>query len=253
MLFINKLNSYFVVASFSEVISFFRKQLKEKKSLIFLPFSLNDFVNSEKDNLDLVYKEVDFATTDGMPVVLYFSLLNYLNKLGLSKIDRIYGPDLMESLLSNDSKFKHFFCGTTEDTLSRLEKRIRLKNKNIKIVGSYDPPFSEVGFYKNMVLDQVKRAKADILWIGLSSPKQVELAAFIKSKHKNIKIFCVGAAFDFLSGTKKQAPSFMQKTGFEWLFRMLTEPRLLKRYLFNIPCFLIKKSGTKLLQSFNSR
>ena len=247
MLFTNKFNSSFLVASFSEVTSFLRKQLSLKKSFIVLPYSLNDFYNSEKDYLNnKFYKDIDFATTDGMPLVFYFSFINKLKNLGVKKIDRVYGPDLMEEILSNDKKFKHFLCGTNENTLVKLEQELCDLNKKIKIVGSYDPPFAEVNFYKKMVLEKVKKSGAEVLWIGLSSPKQVELASFIKKNHKNIKIFCVGAAFDFLAGTKKQAPKIMQKVGLEWFFRMLTEPRLLRRYLINIPSFILRKLLKKL-------
>ena len=82
--------------------------------------------------------------------------------------------------------------------------------------------------------------KPDFIWIGIGSPKQLAIADWLKNHSQGVKIFCVGAAFDFISGQKKQAPLWMQKNSLEWLFRLLNEPkRLWKRYLVIIPKYLL--------------
>lgn len=90
------------------------------------------------------------------------------------------------------------------------------------------------------MLDVIRRSKTTVLWIGLSSPKQVQLALRWRSKLPGVSIMCVGAAFDFVAQAKPSAPQWMKQLGLEWLFRLVTEPqRLWKRYLVDVPVFLV--------------
>lgn len=237
---VKKFGFNFLLGSFSENLLFLKKVLKKKGSLIVLPTSLNDLRQREKINS--FYDEVDIATTDGMPFVFLFRFLKTWNSWKVKRIERTYGPDLMSTILLEDKKYCHFFYGTNKENISSLVSLLKKKNPNLKIVGNISPAFKSAEDLLPEVLEVIKRTKAEVLWIGLSSPKQVQLAALIKKNHPNIKIFCVGAAFDFLSGNKKQAPLWMRKLGLEWFFRFLTEPkRLWRRYLLEIPAFLLKK------------
>ena len=238
---IKKFKFNFLLGSFNESISFLRKELKKKKSLVILPTSLNDLKQSD-DSYGKFYQDVDIATTDGMPLVFLFRFLNKKNKWNLNKIERVYGPDLMASILLEDKKYCHFFYGTSDKNLSSLISFLKKSNSDLKIVGHLSPAHKSAEDLLPEALKLIGKTKAQVFWIGLSSPKQVQLAALIKKNHPNLKIFCVGAAFDFLSGNKRQAPLWLRKIGLEWFFRFLTEPaRLWKRYFFEIPVFLLKK------------
>jgi len=243
MILIRKFNFNFLLGSFSANLDFIKRKLTSKKSLIFLPTTLNDLDKSEKN---ASYQQVDFSTTDGMPFVFYFRLLKMLGKLNspdmkLEKIERTYGPDLMEAFLKEDAQYKHFLCSPTVSVLKNIKKNLKKENPKLKIVGEFVPPFAEVAIFADKIIKEIQSSGAEVIWLGISSPKQVELAVKIKNSGLKVKIFCVGAAFDFLSGTKRQAPRWMQNSGLEWLFRLLTDLRLVKRYLWETPVFFIRK------------
>ena len=99
------------------------------------------------------------------------------------------------------------------------------------IVGAYAPPFgalSEKEVFRDC--ERIQQAQPDLVWVGLGAPKQESWMA-MASRYLSVPLLGVGAAFDFLAGTKKRAPRWMQRLGVEWLFRLVTEPRRLwKRY-----------------------
>jgi N-acetylglucosaminyldiphosphoundecaprenol N-acetyl-beta-D-mannosaminyltransferase len=233
----------FILGNWQTVVVFFKKAIKKKEGFVCLPCSLNDLTYKEIEPYRSNYQSVDYCTADGMPLVIYFQ---HLKKIG--KLDRIYGADLMKKILQETQQENHFFCGTTPETLKKLEKKIVEYCPDIKSLSTYSPPFAEVQIFQEKLLEKLKKQSTNILWIGLSSPKQIILASYIKKNLPNLKIFCVGAAFDFLSGQKKRAPKILQKLALEWLYRLIQEPvRLSERYLYRIPIFLLKKFG-KLLK-----
>jgi N-acetylglucosaminyldiphosphoundecaprenol N-acetyl-beta-D-mannosaminyltransferase len=183
-----------------------------------------------------VVNAADLVTPDGMPVV-------WLAKArGCAEIERTYGPDLM-SLVCNKGQQKglrHFFYGSTASTLLQLQKHLTALYPNLIIAGTYSPAFYPKAVRESEeVIRLINESKADILWIGLGSPKQ----DFWMSIHRpllNVPVMVgAGAAFDFISGVKPQAPKWMQKSGLEWMFRLGCEPkRLWKRYLIGNTLFI---------------
>lgn len=175
-------------------------------------------------------------TPDGMPVVWTARLK------GDKNIARTYGPDLMLALCEKGlaGGYKHFLYGGTESTCSLLENVLKQKMPNISIVGQLAPPFREIHAQESQeVIDRVNRSGADILWVGLGSPKQDYWMSEHRERLDVPVIIGVGAAFDFLSGVKRQAPKWMQRNGLEWFFRLCCEPgRLWKRYLVGNTRFL---------------
>ena len=180
------------------------------------------------------------ATPDGMPLV-------WLGKYwGGEEVTRVYGPDLMLSLceISNVSaeneRIRHFFLGGKPEVVSKLTSNLQDKFPKLVVAGTYSPPFREMTKNeKSEMINLVNQSAADIVWVGLGTPKQDLWIAEYREKLDPAVLIAVGAAFDFHAGFKKQAPTWMQKSGFEWLFRLLTEPRRLwKRYLYNNPAFM---------------
>lgn len=230
-------NQKFILGSWTKVDNFLLKKIKNDSGFICLPCSLNDLSQQEKNEYKEAYKSVDYATADGMPLVFYF---RYFKKI--KPVERIYGPDLIKKILYETQENNHFFCGSTKKTIKNFKKVLKTKYPKLKAFESYSPPFSNPDSYQKRLIEKLKNNKTEILWIALPSPKQVLLASYIKKQLPNLNIFCVGAAFDFLSGEKKQAPIILQKSGFEWLYRLIQEPRRLgKRYLLEIPHFIINK------------
>jgi len=167
----------------------------------------------------------DMVTADGMPIV-------WLQKrLGYTHAERIYGPDLLLALC--DTNLRHYFWGGNDGIAPQLVSHLRERYPQLDVAGHYSPPFEPVGKVpQQSVIDRINAAQPDIVWVGLGSPKQ-DLWAQLYAPHLNAKVIIgVGAAFDFLSLNKPQAPRWMQRNGLEWLFRLINEPRRLgKRYI----------------------
>ena len=177
------------------------------------------------------------VTPDGMPVV-------WLARLkGCKDIARTYGPDLMLEVCNQGQRLglRHFFYGGSEAVLEKLQRKLLAAYPRMLIAGCYAPPFHpEVWQEEKSVIDNINGSSADIVWVGLGSDKQ-DFWMYLHRPLLNASVIVgAGAAFDFCSGTKLQAPRWMQGCGLEWFFRLCCEPgRLWKRYLIGNSLFLI--------------
>ena len=183
-----------------------------------------------------IHNNAGLVTPDGMPLVWSGRLKGY------GEISRVYGPDLLLEICGNATfnECKHFFYGGKNSTLELLSDNLRMKFPDINIVGVFSPPFRPLTPEEDkLVTKKINQANPDFLWVGLSTPKQeIWMAEHIDKISRPIMIG-VGAAFDFHAGVKKQAPLWMQRSGLEWSYRLLTEPRRLwRRYVVNNPSFV---------------
>jgi N-acetylglucosaminyldiphosphoundecaprenol N-acetyl-beta-D-mannosaminyltransferase len=135
--------------------------------------------------------------------------------------------------------YRHFFYGASPEVLDALTERLRARFPALQVAGTYAPPYRRLdAFEDSQIVQLIKQAKPDVVWVGLSTPKQERWMADHVEQLCAPALIGVGAAFDFHSGRKRQAPRWMQRSGLEWLFRLLSEPRrLYRRYLVNIPLF----------------
>lgn len=180
---------------------------------------------------DLLFKEIlntaDLVVPDGMPLV-------WLGRLrGHSLRRRVYGPELMESFCQTTGpKYRHFFYGGAPGIPSLLAEVMR-KKYGIHVVGEYSPPFRALTEQEDEeIIRQIHAAKPDVIWVGLSTPKQERWMYEHRLRLQVPIAVGVGAAFDLNSGRAKQAPQWMRENGLEWSFRLVQEPRRLwKRYL----------------------
>jgi len=126
-----------------------------------------------------------------------------------------------------------------------LARKLKEKFPKLEVVGTFTPPFRRLNAGEEAGLQaQIQGARPDILWVGLSTPKQEKFMAEYLLKLDVTLMIGVGAAFDFHAGRVKQAPRWMQRTGLEWFYRLCQEPRrLAKRYLANNPQFVWKIAG----------
>jgi N-acetylglucosaminyldiphosphoundecaprenol N-acetyl-beta-D-mannosaminyltransferase len=188
------------------------------------------------DALRRIHNSSGLTTPDGMPLVWLSRLL------GFGHVERVYGPDLMLALCeeSQRSGYRHFLYGGGEGVADLLEAKLRDRFPGLKVVGTYTPPFRALTQAEDAALvASINSSGADIVWIGLSTPKQERWMAEHLGRIEAPVMVGVGAAFDFHSGAKRQAPKWMQRSGLEWLFRFTQEPkRLWQRYLINNPQFL---------------
>jgi N-acetylglucosaminyldiphosphoundecaprenol N-acetyl-beta-D-mannosaminyltransferase len=181
------------------------------------------------------------TTPDGMPMV-------WLGRLaGHKEMSRVYGPELMEHVFAwtQNSGHTHFFFGGNTGVAEALKARLEERFPGIRIVGTYTPPFRPLNETEEAELrERVSALQPDFFWVGLSTPKQERfMAAYLPKLDAKIMLG-VGAAFDFHAGRVAQAPRWIQRSGFEWLYRLGKEPRRLwKRYLRNNPIFVWKVTG----------
>ena len=180
-------------------------------------------------------------TPDGMPMV-------WMGRLqGFANMRRVYGPDLMLRVaeVSASRGFTHFFYGGAPGVAEDLRRSLEARFSGLKIVGTFSPPFRPLtGAEADELRSVVSRLKPDILWVGLSTPKQEKFMAQYWQDLDATLLIGVGAAFDFHAGRVRQAPRWMQRSGLEWIFRLGCEPRRLwKRYLKNNPLFVLRAFG----------
>lgn len=163
-------------------------------------------------------------------------------KRGYNEMERTTGPDLLNEILkiSVDKKYRHYFYGSTNETLDKLQNEIKKKYGDVYIVGKYSPPFRTLTQEEDLqIVDNIKKANPDFVWVGLGAPKQENWMYKHKGK-VNALMVGVGAAFDYLAGNIKRAPMWMQKLNLEWLYRLIQDPvRLFSRYLYTNIKFII--------------
>jgi N-acetylglucosaminyldiphosphoundecaprenol N-acetyl-beta-D-mannosaminyltransferase len=181
-----------------------------------------------------VLNSADLVVPDGMPLVWLG------RRQGHSLERRVYGPELMHTFCCvTGSKYRHFLYGGMPGVPTLLGE-IMQKNAGIQIVGTHSPPFRTLSKEEDEeILTQINAAKVDVLWIGLSTPKQEQWMYEHRPKLRVPVMVGVGAAFDLNCGRIKQAPRWMREHGLEWFFRLCQEPRRLwRRYLIYGPQFL---------------
>ena len=171
----------------------------------------------------------DANLPDGMPLVWI------ARRLGLTHMrDRVYGPDLMIATIDRGRThgLRHYLYGSTPEVIGLLQTSLRERFPGVEFVGVESGPFRNLTDNEEQELaKRIADSGADVVWVGLGTPRQ---DLFVDRFRELVPatFIAVGAAFDFHAGTKKQAPRVVQRFGFEWLFRLVTEPRRLwKRYL----------------------
>ena len=183
-----------------------------------------------------IISKADMATPDGMPVAWT------LQRKGSSGQQRINGPDLMWRLCSRagDEDVPIFLLGATEDTLSKLQRKLGAEFPALKIAGVLSPPFRPLQVAEQVeMVKQINESGAGLIFVGLGCPKQERLMAALHGK-VNAVMIGVGAAFNYHAGVERRAPRWMQDRGLEWLYRLVSNPRRLwKRYFVTNSLFIL--------------
>lgn len=228
----------------SEIVRWIENGEKRKYFVCANPHSL------EVARTDAFFSEAirnaNLVVPDGIGIVIASRIL------GGNIRERITGSDIFSGLndaLNEKKGYSCFFLGSTEDTLSKIKDRMKKDSPNIKVAGTCSPPFKpEFSDEDNrLMIEAINRAEPDVLWIGMTAPKQEK---WIYSHRDNLDvkfIGAIGAAFDFYAGTVKRSHPWFQKHGLEWLPRLLRQPgRLWQRNLISNPLFLIHTIHSRL-------
>ncbi|MFZ5845614.1 MAG: WecB/TagA/CpsF family glycosyltransferase [Patescibacteria group bacterium] len=236
------LDLHFYSGSISRILALVDNWIKHDKHYYICVTSVHGLVESQlSPELKKIHNQSGLTVPDGMPLVWIG------RKLGWRQTNRIYGPDLFLALCRRaaEREYRVYLYGTTAATLRKLKNRLWQKFPRLKLVGEYAPTFSDLApFQEQETVKLINKAKPQLVFVGLSTPKQeLWMARNISRLQANVLIG-VGAAFDFVAGTKKQAPRWLQQLGLEWLFRLIHEPRRLwRRYLINNLLFLYWTAG----------
>jgi N-acetylglucosaminyldiphosphoundecaprenol N-acetyl-beta-D-mannosaminyltransferase len=169
----------------------------------------------------------DVVEPDGMPLVLL------ARKRGF-KAERVCGPDFMPALVRRGVPLErsHFFYGGAPGVPEELARRLAKAYPGLRVAGTMSPPYRDLTpDEEDSLVAEINSARPDYVWVGLGAPKQDLWVAAHRDLLEASALLAVGAAFDFHAGTRRRAPKWMQRTGTEWLFRLLREPRrLASRY-----------------------
>lgn len=182
------------------------------------------------------YEEADYcviqnggimAIPDGGP------LSTVGRKRGFKDMSRTTGPAYMGEIfkMSADKGYRHYFYGSTEQTLEKLHCKLVKQYPGIQIAGMYSPPFRPLTEEEDaMIVECINEASPDFLWVGLGAPKQERWMAKHQDRVKGLMVG-VGAGFDYYAGNIKRAPKWMQDSNLEWVYRLMQDPRrLFSRY-----------------------
>lgn len=183
-----------------------------------------------------VFNRSGLTTPDGMSMVWLVRLRGHRG------VRRVYGPDLMLAVCqaSIEAGWRHYFYGGEAGVAQALAARLLDRFPGLKVVGTATPPFRPLTQAEDAeALSTINGAQPDIVWVGLSSAKQERWMAEHRDRLSAPVLIAVGAAFDFVSGRKPQAPQWVQRSGLEWLFRLATEPRRLWGRYRQYPLFVL--------------
>ena len=187
---------------------------------------------------------VTISCADGWPIA-------YMGKTKFNKFKRVTGPDFFKIFIEEKNNFRHFFIGSTYENLNMLSKNIN-KITNTKIVGAISPIFDKITHKQIIkIANKINSTKAQVVWVGISSPKQEILISKLKPL-TSATFFAVGAALEFYTGKQRRAPKIFRFLLMEWFFRLVTSPkRLGYRYLVLAPKFILLVFLEKFLKKKN--
>jgi N-acetylglucosaminyldiphosphoundecaprenol N-acetyl-beta-D-mannosaminyltransferase len=200
--------------------------------------SVHGLVTAQRDpEIRDALNRAGLATGDGMPLVWWSRCA------GFAGARRVCGPDLLDAMcaLSARGGHRHYFYGGSPQVAEQLASRLSERYPGLVVAGYRSPPFRTLSAEEDVAdIAAINAARPDFVWVGLGMPKQEKWMATHLGRIEATALIGVGAAFDFHAGAKPRAPKWMQHSGLEWLFRLITEPRRLTgRYLVIIALFLV--------------
>ena len=223
----------------STTVEFVSNYLRNEKSKIVAICNANTLVRSYRDSeIQKKINSFDIKAPDGFPVAKASKVLYKNNQ------KRVDGYKVFHETIKNgiDSNLSHYFFGSNEKVTTLMTNNLKKEYPKINISGYKCPPIKT---YKELCekeyIDDMIKKDPDVIWVSLGFPKQEEFILMLKSKYKiNSNIVGIGAVFEWVAGTKIKAPEWVANIGFEWILRLIQEPkRLLRRYLIDNFLFII--------------
>lgn len=183
-----------------------------------------------------IHQQAAMVCADGMPMVWS------AHRAGIRDATRVYGPDFLLAMSARAAQmgYRFYFYGGKEGVAEQLAAELARRYPGLVVAGCYCPPFRPLtADERRDVVARITESRADLVWVGLSTPKQERWMAEFCPLLAGPVLLGVGAAFDIHSGNLRQAPRWLRERGLEWLYRLVVEPRRLwRRYLSNNPRFM---------------
>lgn len=216
------------VTNMKETVSYIEGNLERLKGNYICVSNVHTTVMSYENEM---YRNIQnsgaMALPDGGPL----SVVS--RRRGFKEAERVTGPDLMSEIfkISEEKEYKHYFYGSTQETLDELKTKLNRKYPKLNIAGMFSPPFRKLTSEEDdEIIKSINNSKADFIWVGLGAPKQ-EIWMYDHKDKINGLMLGVGAGFDYHADKLERAPKWMQKSNLEWFYRLCQEPkRLFKRY-----------------------
>jgi N-acetylglucosaminyldiphosphoundecaprenol N-acetyl-beta-D-mannosaminyltransferase len=187
-----------------------------------------------------IFADAALVAPDGMPTVWVG------HHQGHPDMERVAGPDLMLEVISREEfrGYSHFLCGGKQGVAEELRDQLIARYPDVRIAGTYTPPFGPMSpAQEDELLSAINCVHPDIVWVGISTPKQEQFMDRYLPLLDTTLMFAVGAAFDFHTGRIADCSDWIKRSGLQWLHRLLQDPKhLWRRYLRNIPTFLFSIS-----------
>lgn len=234
------------VTNMEKTVRYIQEHLEELKGRYVCVSNVHTTVTAYRDpEYRKVQNHAALNIPDGKPLSIVQRWAGY------SEAERVAGPDLMPEIfrISEEKGYRHYFYGSTQETLDALQRNLKSRYPWLNIVGMYSPPFRPLTAEEDeAAVKAINEANPDLIWIGLGAPKQEKWMADHEGKVCGLMLG-VGAGFDFHAGTVRRAPMWMQECCMEWLYRIGRDPkRLLPRYLdtnFSFLFYLLKEKVCK--------
>tara|TARA_B100000242_G_scaffold290231_1_gene261340 strand:- start:576 stop:1313 length:738 start_codon:yes stop_codon:yes gene_type:complete len=239
------LNCNLDLLTMDETVKYIDNKIQNNNFIQHVVVNVAKLVNLQKDKeLFKSVNDSDLINVDGMGVIYGAKFLN----LEIEKQHKVSGIDLFFELikLSEKKSYKIFLLGGTEEVINITNKKLKIEYPNLSIVGFHNGYFWDK---EETIVEKIKKSGAKILFVAITSPKKEN---FINKWKKVLNVnfvMGVGGTFDIVSGKAKRAPAWMQKNGFEWIYRIIQEPkRMWKRYLVTNSIYLYLLMKNKLLK-----
>lgn len=238
-------------ACIAEIVRWIKSNDKRKYFVTANPHSL------EVANKDPYFKKAilnaNLIVPDGVGIVIASKIL------GGNIRERITGSDIflgLSNILNKKGKYSYFFLGSTKGILQKITSKINEDFPHIRVTGFYSPPFKEKFTEEdnNLMIEAINLAKPDVLWVGMTAPKQEKWVYQNKDKLDVKFIGAIGAVFDFYTGNVKRSHRMFQKIGLEWLPRLIRDPRRLwKRNFISNPAFLARVMYSRMTGAYKTK
>jgi N-acetylglucosaminyldiphosphoundecaprenol N-acetyl-beta-D-mannosaminyltransferase len=218
-----------------DVIELMERWIAARSACHFIAFTgMHGIMEAQHDHgFKDTLNAADLVVADGMP-------LAWVGRWhGFAMRRRVYGPELMQTFCCKTGPlYRHYLYGGHPGVAEQLADVLK-RRYGVRTVGTYSPPFRPLAEEEKVeVVRRIQAAAPDVVWVGMSTPKQERWMCECRPRLSVPLMAGVGAAFNFLAGTVKQAPVWMQEGGLEWFFRLVQEPRRLwRRYLVMGPKF----------------